>query len=66
MTKNVLLFAFLILSFSSIAQKAQRIGYIDMEYILQKVPDYTEAQNKIDEKALVWQNEIEMALIYFF
>ena len=59
MTKNVLLFAFLILSFSTIAQKAQRIGYIDMEYILQNIPEYTEAQLKIDEKAIVWQHEIE-------
>ncbi len=59
MTKNVLLFAFVMLSLTSIAQKAQRIGYIDMEYILQKVPDYNEAQTKINEKAQVWQNEIE-------
>lgn len=59
MTKNVLLFAFVMLSLTTIAQKAQRIGYIDMEYILQKVPDYNEAQTKINEKAIVWQKEIE-------
>ena len=59
MIKNVLLFAFFIISFNSIAQKAQRIGYIDMEYILQNIPEYTEAQSKINQKALGWQKEIE-------
>jgi len=60
MTKNVLLLAFLILSLNSIAQKAQRIGYIDMEYILQNIPDYNEAQNKINAKAITWQNNIAL------
>lgn len=59
MIKNVLLFAFLFIGFSSIAQKSQRIGYIDMEYILQNVPDYNEAQNKINAKAITWQNNID-------
>ncbi len=59
MTKKVLLFAFIILSFSSIAQKTQRIGYIDMEYILENIPEYKEAQTKINAKAIVWQNNVE-------
>jgi Skp family chaperone for outer membrane proteins len=59
MTKKVLLFAFLILGFSAIAQKAQRIGYIDMEYILENVPEYKEAQSKLNSKALTWQQNIE-------
>jgi len=59
MIKKVLLFAFLISSFASNAQKAQRIGYIDMEYILENIPEYKEAQNKINKKAVTWQNNIE-------
>ena len=59
MTKKVLLFVVLILSFSAIAQKTQRIGYIDMEYILQNIPEYNEAQSKINAKALNWQQNIE-------
>ena len=59
MIKKVLLFAFLILSIASNAQKAQRIGYIDMEYILENIPEYKEAQAKINAKAVVWQNNIE-------
>lgn len=59
MTKKVLLFAFLIIGFSAIAQKAQRIGYIDMEYILENIPEYKEAQSKLNSKALTWQSNIE-------
>ena len=59
MTKKVLLFTFIILSFSLFAQKTQRIGYIDMEYILENVPEYKEDQAKINAKAIVWQNNIE-------
>ncbi|WP_457610438.1 OmpH family outer membrane protein [Lutibacter sp.] len=59
MIKKVLLFAFIILSFASNAQKAQRIGYIDMEYILENIPEYKEAQAKINNKAIVWQQNIE-------
>ena len=59
MIKKVLLFVFLISSFASNAQKAQKIGYIDMEYILENIPEYKDAQNKINAKAVVWQNNIE-------
>jgi len=59
MTKKVLLFAFLIFGMVSHAQKAQRIGYIDMEYILENIPEYQEAQAKINAKAISWQNNIE-------
>lgn len=59
MTKKVLLFGFLILSFSLIAQKTQRIGYIDMEYILENIPEYNDAQSKINAKAIVWQNNVD-------
>ena len=59
MTKKVLLFAFLVFSIVSNAQKAQRIGFIDMEYILENVPEYNEAQTKINAKAVVWQTNIE-------
>jgi len=59
MIKKVLLFAFIILSIASNAQKAQRIGYIDMEYILENIPEYNESQAKINAKAISWQNNIE-------
>lgn len=36
-----------------------KVGYIDMEYILQNVPDYTEAKNQLEQKAQKWKQEIE-------
>lgn len=41
------------------AQKAQTIAYIDMEYILQNIPDYSKAQLKLDSKASQWRKKIE-------
>lgn len=37
-----------------------KIGYIDMEYILEKVPDYAEAKNQLEQKAQKWKQEIEL------
>jgi len=55
---------FLLLSFFLITANAQtargvKIGYIDMEYILEKVPDYAEAINQLEQKAQKWKQEIE-------
>lgn len=37
-----------------------KIGYIDMEYILQNVPEYSEAKNLLEQKAQKWKQEIEV------
>lgn len=37
-----------------------RIGYIDMEYILGKVPNYAEANNQLELKAQKWKQEAEV------
>ena len=57
-----LLFILALISFSSNAQTARgvKIGYIDMEYILEKVPDYAEANNQLEQKAQKWKQEIEV------
>ncbi|MDT0686258.1 OmpH family outer membrane protein [Autumnicola psychrophila] len=41
------------------AQKTFRIGYVDMEYILQNVPQYQEASSQLDAKVQEWKSEIE-------
>lgn len=38
---------------------AQRIGFVDVNYILEKIPEYNEAQTKIDKVAADWKAEIE-------
>ncbi len=54
----VLLFSFVLVAIQ--AQKTTKIGYIDMEYILEKVPEYAEAKNQLEQKANTWKQEIEV------
>ena len=56
--------AFLLLSLSFINQgfaqsRGIKVGYIDMEYILQNVPDYAEAKSQLEQKAQKWKQDIE-------
>ncbi len=44
------------------AQKGIRLGYIDMEYILQNVPEYNEAAADLEKKVQKWKVEIEANL----
>jgi Skp family chaperone for outer membrane proteins len=54
------LFISLFLCFSGVSQtRGVKIGYIDMEYILEKVPNYAEAKSQLEEKAQKWKQEIE-------
>lgn len=60
--RKEILFIFLALNLVCIVQaqtKGTKIGYIDMEYILQNVSDYTEAQNLLEQKAQKWKQEVE-------
>ncbi len=43
----------------SVAQKNQRIAYIDMDYILQNIPQYIEAQNSLDDKVAKWRANLD-------
>ena len=60
--KRQLLFLFIVLVVTNTVQaqvKGTKIGYIDMEYILQNVPAYTEAQTQLEQKAQKWKQEVE-------
>ena len=39
--------------------RGNRVGYIDMEYILQNVASYNESNSLLEEKAEKWKQEIE-------
>ena len=41
------------------ASYAQKFCYVDMEYILGKLPQYTEAQKQLDESSKGFQKDIE-------
>ena len=43
----------------SSAQRNQIIAYIDMEYILENVPEYLEAQNTLDQKVAKWRKNLD-------
>ena len=38
---------------------AQKYAYVDTEYILSKIPEYTSAQQQLDNTSIQWQKEIE-------
>tara|TARA_Y100000780_G_scaffold230925_1_gene254340 strand:- start:76 stop:891 length:816 start_codon:yes stop_codon:yes gene_type:complete len=51
--------ALLIFGLTAEAQRSIRIGYVDMNYILENVPEYQEAQAQLDNRVAQWKNEIE-------
>ncbi len=54
----------LLASFSVTAQRVVgvRIGYVDMEYILENVEEYRDATEQLNTKADRWKKEIELKL----
>lgn len=61
MKKYIIAFVFVLFLNNAIGQtKSIRIGYIDMEYILEKVPDYANAKNQLEEKAQKWKQEMDV------
>ena len=60
MLKRTFLFTlFILIGFGATAQKPINIGYVDMEYILENVPEYQQASTQLDQRVKEWQNEIE-------
>ena len=49
----------IVLLFSSFATQAQKLGYVDTDYILKNIPEYQDAQTQIDEFSKQYQQEIE-------
>jgi outer membrane protein len=53
------LFAVCVLLVFSLAGHAQRIAIVDTKYILDKMPEYKEAQKQLDQTSMQWQKEID-------
>lgn len=45
--------------FASGAQAQQRIGHVDSNYILERIPEYQTAQQQVDRLAQQWRAQIE-------
>ena len=50
---------FLLTSMFTMQLQAQRYAVIDTRYILNKLPEYEEAQKKLDAFSIQWQKEID-------
>lgn len=51
-----LLFA---LSLSAVSAQTTKYAYVDTDYILSKLPEYSEAQTKLDELSATWEKEVK-------
>ncbi len=49
------------LVFASWSISAQRVAVVDSKSILEKLPEYTEAQQKLDQFSAQWEQEIKVA-----
>ena len=58
--KRVLIIILFFISCNSFAQKGQRIAYVDMNYILENIPEYVEAQSRLDAKVKGWQIKLDV------
>ena len=58
-TQYILFVFFSLMLLSVYAQRGIRIGYVDMEYILENVDEYQAANKQLEERALKWKTEIE-------
>lgn len=58
--KKIFLFVVLLFSVSTFwSQRNQLIAYIDMEYILENIPEYLKAQNTLDAKVAKWKSNLD-------
>ena len=60
---RVLIIVIICFNFIVNAQKPQRVAYIDMNYILENVPEYVNAQSQLDSKVKTWQKKLEVLTI---
>ncbi len=56
--KKLLFLALCFLALGPVVQ-AQRYGIVDTKYILDRMPDYKDAQKKLDQFSEQWQKEID-------
>jgi len=56
--KNIL-FTCCLLAFFSVSQAQARYAIVDTKYILDKLPEYKEAQKRLDQTSMQWQKEID-------
>ena len=56
---RIYLFTFFFLIFGLNFVNAQRFGYIDTDYVLNKMPEFAKAQGEIDQLSQAWEKEMQ-------
>lgn len=56
MRKELFVLIFVLFASTSFAQK---FAYVDVDYILERIPDYASAQTQLDQYSEKWQGDIE-------
>ena len=62
LNRLIFIIILVLISNSLHAQKSVRIGYIDTEYILENINEYSVANTQLDSKVVKWKSEIELRL----
>ncbi|MBT6965669.1 MAG: OmpH family outer membrane protein, partial [Flavobacteriales bacterium] len=57
MKKKILVLTVIIIT--AFSGSAQKFAYVDTDYILTKVPEFVQAEEKINDFSTQWQQEIE-------
>ena len=56
---RICLFGIFFLTFGLNIVSAQRFGYVDTDFVLNKMPDYKKAQDEINQLSDGWEKEIQ-------
>lgn len=56
---SLFLFSFFIICLSAKAQRGIRVGYVDMDYVLENVPEYQKAVQQLEQKIQKWKSELD-------
>lgn len=57
--KSIVKFISLVCICFFMSANAQKFGVVDTEYILNKIPDYLDAKNRLDAQIDTWQKELQ-------
>ena len=59
MNKGFIIILFFLITNTVISQKGVKIGYIDTEYILENLSEYSEVSERLESQAQRWNSEIQ-------
>ncbi|MFM2386308.1 MAG: hypothetical protein RL660_1065 [Bacteroidota bacterium] len=57
--KKIIIALVMLLGFTAASAQTQKYAIIDSRYILENLPEYAEAQKRLDEISVQWQQEID-------